>query len=79
MKQLVLVNRSLANANISLYVVPSGGTASDDNILISNLTLEPSTTIPISFACFTLNAGDTVQGIQNITGAITIHAHGVEV
>jgi hypothetical protein len=76
LKQIVLVNRSAGNASITLYAVPAGQSASDDNILIPNLVIPPGLT-PISFANFTLEAQDTVQGLQTVTGAIAVHIHGV--
>lgn len=77
MKQIVLVNTTNQNASIKLYAVPSGGTATDDNILVPNTTLPANSVTPISFACFTLEANDTIQGLQTTPNAIAVHIHGV--
>lgn len=78
LKQVVLVNRSTSSATITLHAVPADGVANEDNVLIPNLTLEPRSVVPISFACFTLDVNDTIQGMQGTTGAVTVHIHGVE-
>lgn len=79
LKQIVLSNNTATVATVTLYAVPSGGTAGPDNVLCPTVSVPANGAIPWSFAEFVLDPGDTVQGLQATSGAVTVHIHGLEV
>jgi len=76
-KDITICNTSNSNtAALSVYLVPSGGTAGATNILLSNVVIVPNglfqwTGIQI------MNAGDFIQDIALVTGC-TINISGGE-
>ena len=75
-KDLDIANTTASSLNVSVFLVPSGGSAGNTNILIPGITIPPSGMFQWSGTQF-LNAGDTVQVIASATGC-TINASGGE-
>lgn len=77
-KNIFLCNTTGTDANVTLYFVPSGGTAGNTNKVISSYTVSANDSVVIDLSSV-LETGDTVQGVQGTSGAITAYISGVEV
>lgn len=76
-KDITICNTSTTVAiNVSVYLIPSGGTAGITNILFSNLTIQPSSMFQWQGVQI-MNAADFVQDIASATGC-TINISGGE-
>ena len=62
-----LCNYSAANVSANVYVVPSGDTPANSNMLISNLTIQGNDTYFLYIAAekIILGNGDSIQAIAN--------------
>ena len=65
-KQIDIANNNLASVVVSLYLVPSGGTAGADNLLIPGVTI-PASSIMQWSGVHVLNAGGTIQAVAATT------------
>jgi ATP-dependent protease ClpP protease subunit len=77
-KQILLANTSASSVTITIYLVPSGGTAGAGNMIVSDITVNAKTVVTIDMAQV-MNAGDFLVGVQSTSGAITVTISGVEV
>lgn len=75
-KDLDIANSSNLPINITVYLVPSAGTASNANVLLSFLTV-PANGLLQWAGLQVLNTGDTIQTLANGLGC-TINASGGE-
>lgn len=76
-KDITICNTSTTAAtSISVYLVPSGGTAGATNILISNATIPPNGLFQWTGVAV-MNAADFIQDIASATGC-TINISGGE-
>ena len=74
------VNRSASDATISVYLVPSGGTAGDSNIVLKNKSINPGDTYSITEAMgHVLEAQDSIVTIASVASAISLKASGREI
>lgn len=72
-----VVNTSANNVVLNLNIVPSGGSASDANILIKNKTIAPNET----YRCpeminKTLKGGYFISGLSSVASALNIAIDG---
>ena len=67
-----LCNYTATNAYANLYLVPSGGTAGNSNIIYSNVSVTAYNTLIVYAEKFILSDGDTIKG--NCSAANTITA-----
>lgn len=77
-RNIVLANTTSSLAKVSVHFVPAGGTADNTNKVIADYGLSPNTTVVIDMNAV-LEAGDSVQAIQAVAGAVTMYLSGVEV
>lgn len=77
--EIVLCNTTGSQATISIYVVPSGGTASAANAILYNLPVTANDTKYLSGIATQIPPGGTLQGSQGTAGAITVTVSGYEV
>jgi len=76
-KDITICNTSTtAPINVSVYLVPSAGTAGATNILYSNIQIPPSGFVHRT-GLNVMNAGDFIQDIASATGC-TINISGGE-
>lgn len=85
LKQIVLTNLTNAAAYVTLYLVASAGSASDDNVLLGTFyvpaysSTDPGrNTVVLSLICV-LSAAETIQGLQGTANAVVVRIDGVEV
>lgn len=76
LRNLILANTTAAAATISVSVVPSGGTAGDDNRILKNVSIPANSTTFIDLDV-TMNAGDFISIQQGTASAIVTTASGV--
>jgi ATP-dependent protease ClpP protease subunit len=77
-KQILLSNTSASDVTVTIYLVPSGGTAGANNMIVPGITVNAKTVVTIDMAQV-MNAGDFLVGVQNTSGAVTVTISGVEV
>ncbi len=71
-KTIDIANNGTMTAKVTLYLVPTGGTAGADNVLIPNVSIPKNSIFQWSGAQVT-NAGATVQATSTIAGvSVTI-------
>lgn len=71
-KNIDIANNGAAAADISIYLVPDGGSADDTNILFPTVNIAQNSLVQWT-GIQVLNAGDTIQAISTIVDvAITI-------
>lgn len=79
-KKLTFSNSTSGARLVTVYLVPSGGTAGVTNILCITKTVGAYDTWDCDKASgHTLEAGSTIQCLCDAATAITIHASGIEV
>lgn len=79
-KKLTFSNSTSAARLVTVYLVPSGGTAGVTNMLCITKTVGAYDTWDCDKASgHTLEAGSTLQCLADAATAITIHASGIEV
>jgi hypothetical protein len=76
-QNVILCNTTGAAATITLYKVPSAGTAGVTNAILSSFSVAASDTVVIDLD-MNLVEGHTIQGLQGTAGAITVDINGVE-
>jgi len=75
-----VTNADASAQTISVYLVPSGGTAGPSNIIISAHSVAAGATDTLSgLADQTLNAGDKIYVIASVANKLTIRCSGREV
>lgn len=77
-KQILLANTSSSDATVTIYFVPTGGTAGTSNMVVPGITVSAKSLVTIDMAQV-LTAGDFFVGVQSTSGAITVLISGVEV
>lgn len=74
-KTIDIANNNLAAVVVTVYMVPSAGTAGADNILIPGVTIPASSVLQWS-GVHVLNAGDTIQAVAATTNVSAIISGG---
>lgn len=77
-KNIILSNTGSTSATVTVNFVPSGGTAAAANQVLSSYPVNAYDTITIDMAGV-LETGDSLQALQDTSGAITVFISGVEV
>ena len=79
LKEIILVNDTTTAVTATIYIVPTGGSADDTNILLKAVNI-PSDGTPVVFEFDSLfmAAATTIQGLASVTAQVTIHLSGVE-
>lgn len=76
-KDLVICNTTAGAATISISIVPSGGSASDDNRILAAYSVAANDTKVISLST-TMTAGDFISIKEGTANAISVTGSGVE-
>ena len=76
---IILVNDTTSAVTATIYLVPSGGTADDTNILLKNAAI-PTDGTPLIFEFVEkyIEASATIQGEASAANQVTYHLSGVE-
>lgn len=80
LKSITLTNTDTAQRTVTLYKVESGGSAAANRMLLSALPIPAGYTLVISWndEGNTLNSGETIQGLADVTLKVTYDLNGVE-
>lgn len=66
-------------ALLQLHLVPSGGSSSDNNVIVKNLTVPAGETIFFSEERIVLSTGDSVRGRASSSNLLTITVSSIPV
>lgn len=70
--RLLLANTSASAASVTLYAVPSGGSASSTNQFLPAVSISPYSQLQVDIP--ELAAGDFIQGLASTGAVISVHA-----
>jgi hypothetical protein len=59
------------SANLTLYAVPSGGTANAGTMIVNALTIPPGETVSLDQEKMVLGSSDTIQGFSSQATTLT--------
>ncbi|MCL8207180.1 MAG: hypothetical protein K6V97_03780 [Actinomycetia bacterium] len=79
LNEIVLCNTTSSAATITLYVVPSGGTAGAATAIISGFSVAAKDTVVLTGLRTAIPPSGTIQGVQGTANAITVTISGAEV
>ena len=77
LKTIDICNTTISSKRVTVYLVPSGGSASDSTTLIGNVLI-PAYGVFQWAGSQVLNTGDTIRAVASSTGC-TLNASGAEV
>lgn len=77
LKSMDFCNTGTAAVSLNVYIVPSGGTASAANAMMSSLSI-PNASNEGWEGEMVLNTGDTIQHSASVAASITAFYNGVE-
>lgn len=80
-QKLTIANTDTVARTVTVYFVPSGGTASATNAIVSAYAVPAGFTAELSAeACgHVLEAGDTIQALASTASVLSIRCSGVEI
>ena len=79
LKTIVLVNDTTTAVTATIYLVPSGGTAGVDNILVNAIAIPTDgSPLVLEFEELYLETSGTIQGLASTTAQVTYHISGKE-
>lgn len=80
LKSLILCNTDTASHTVTIYLVESGGAAADNRAIYKDLPLAAKATSILTFPddCCTLDSGETIQGLADLTLKVTYKISVVE-
>lgn len=77
---MVLTNTDTVARTVSVYLVSSGGSAGDSNVVLSSFNLAPGQTLRVKGAIGqVLQTGSTIRASASVANKVNIYASGVEV
>ncbi len=74
-KRVVICNTTATAATLTMYLVPSGGTAGVTNMILNALSVAASTTQILDLEQ-EMNPGDFLAALQSVAGALTVTISG---
>jgi ATP-dependent protease ClpP protease subunit len=77
-KTILLANYTATDRSVTLYLVPSGGTAADGNAILKQVNIPANTTTTIDTAII-MPTGAFLSGLASVTSSINVHISGVEI
>lgn len=77
-KNIIVCNTTANAANLTISLVPSGGSASAANRIMSSLNINAYDTVPVDLSGV-LDTGDFLSAQQGTSSALTVHISGLEV
>lgn len=81
LKSLILCNTDSSSRTVTIYLVESGGSATDARAIYKDLAIAAKTTVILSFpddGC-PLDGGEMVQGLASVTNVVTYRIGVVEI
>ncbi len=75
--EVLIANVDSAARNLTLYIVPSGGSAGDDNTIVPASEIEEKSFTRLTFATV-IPAGATLKGFASSANKICLTVTGVE-
>ena len=76
-KNIVIANTTASAATITIYTVATGGSPSDDNVLVKELEVKGRSVVVLDVAV-PLSENETIRALQGTAGAICLTIGGVE-
>jgi ATP-dependent protease ClpP protease subunit len=76
-KQILAANVTASNATVSIHLVPSGGSATNANLIFAALTVAGNSTAVIDLNQV-MSTGDTLQALAGTGSAINLVISGYE-
>lgn len=64
-------NYSASPVTVSIFAVPSGGSATDDTVILKNISINASDTYILNTERMILDDGDKIVAVANTAGAVT--------
>lgn len=77
LKQILVANYSASSATVTVYIVPSGGTAGNSNIVVPAVSISANSTITLDITQV-MNQGDFLVATAGASSAINISVSGYE-
>ena len=77
-KQILVSNYSTSSANVTLYLVPSGGTAGNSNAIVPAVSISANSTITLDLTQV-LNLGDSLWALASAGSSLNVLVSGYEV
>jgi len=77
-KQLLVSNYSASSASITVYFVPSGGTAGNGNAVVPAVAISPNSTITLDITQV-LSVGGFISALSSAGSSINLMISGYEV
>jgi hypothetical protein len=78
LKSMVICNTTASAATLTLYLVPSGGSAGAGNMLYNALSVAAGATTVIDLEQY-MEAGEFLAGLQGTASALTVTLSGVTI
>lgn len=78
-KDMQLCNNSASNCEISVWLVPNGGSAGDENCIVKNWDIPANDFLHWSGFQVLDTAGDTIQAKAETTDKVTVTISGAEI
>ncbi len=73
----MLCNSSSLPRTVTLYVVPSGGSAAVSNEFLAQQVIDPNGTLVLALSTV-MAVGDTIQGFADLTTVVGLRVSGME-
>lgn len=77
-KQILVANYSASSASVSIYLVPSGSSASTANVVVPGVSISANSTITLDLTQV-LNQGDFIAAVSSASSSINLMVSGYEV
>lgn len=79
-KQMTVSNPNATAYQITVYLVPSGGSPGATNVLVPGITVPPNSVLSLAqyFCNQVMNVGDTIQSLASTAAKLTLMAGGFE-
>ncbi len=77
LKQIALCNTASTARTVSVYLVPSGGTAGVANAILYDVSVDAKSTTFVNLSAV-MATSDTLQGSASIASSVTIHSFGIQ-
>lgn len=75
-----LCNHTTASVTVTLYAVPSGGSAQDSNAIVKDLPIGPKGYVKLDVGgAIYLASGGTLQAVASAATSVSVFAGGVQI
>ena len=77
LKQVALCNTASSARTVSIYLVPSGGSAGVTNAVLYDVSVDAKSTTFVNLSAV-MATGDILQGSASVASSVTIHSFGIQ-